>query len=78
LTGVPEGHPSLRFNDKESLTADPVHPGVAYAVWDRLQNIVCPPGVPRGGSGETDKRPFRGGSVGEAAAPRRRQPPPTR
>jgi hypothetical protein len=24
------------FNDKESVTADPVHTGVAYAVWDRL------------------------------------------
>jgi BNR repeat-like domain len=28
------------FNDKESVTADPTHPGVAYAVWDRL---VAPP-----------------------------------
>jgi hypothetical protein len=25
------------FNDKESVTADPVRPGVAYAVWDRLE-----------------------------------------
>jgi hypothetical protein len=25
------------FNDKESVTADPVHAGTAYAVWDRLQ-----------------------------------------
>ncbi len=24
------------FNDKESITADPIHPGVAYVVWDRL------------------------------------------
>ena len=24
------------FNDKESVTADPVHPGTAYIVWDRL------------------------------------------
>jgi hypothetical protein len=24
------------FNDKESITADPVHAGVAYVVWDRL------------------------------------------
>jgi len=24
------------FNDKESVTADPVHGGTAYAVWDRL------------------------------------------
>jgi len=28
------------FNDKESVTADPVRPGVAFAVWDRL---VAPP-----------------------------------
>ena len=28
------------FNDKNSVTADPVHPGVAYQVWDRL---VAPP-----------------------------------
>ncbi len=25
------------FNDKESITADPIHPGTAYVVWDRLQ-----------------------------------------
>jgi hypothetical protein len=25
------------FNDKESITADPVHGGTAYVVWDRLQ-----------------------------------------
>jgi hypothetical protein len=25
------------FNDKESVTADPTHPGTAYVVWDRLQ-----------------------------------------
>jgi hypothetical protein len=31
------------FNDKESVTADPVHPGVAYAIWDRL---VAPPANP--------------------------------
>jgi hypothetical protein len=24
------------FNDKESVTADPTHPGTAYVVWDRL------------------------------------------
>lgn len=33
------------FNDKESVTADPVHAGVAYAVWDRL---VAPPASPIG------------------------------
>ena len=25
------------FNDKESITADPIHGGTAYVVWDRLQ-----------------------------------------
>jgi hypothetical protein len=25
------------FNDKEAVTADPLHPGTAYVVWDRLQ-----------------------------------------
>lgn len=32
------------FNDKESITADPVIPGTAYAVWDRL---VSPNDNPR-------------------------------
>ncbi|HEX9074794.1 MAG TPA: sialidase family protein, partial [Anaerolineae bacterium] len=32
------------FNDKESVTADPIHSGVAYAVWDRLES---PTGNPR-------------------------------
>ena len=27
----------LHFNDKESVTADPYHAGVAYVVWDRSQ-----------------------------------------
>lgn len=31
------------FNDKESVTADPLHAGVAYVVWDRL---VSPSGSP--------------------------------
>lgn len=34
------------FNDKESVTADPATPGVAYAVWDRL---VAPPANPSTG-----------------------------
>ena len=34
------------FNDKESVTADPTRPGVAYAVWDRL---VGPPANPSTG-----------------------------
>lgn len=36
---------SFLFNDKQSVTADPVHGGVAYAVWDRL---VAPPASPIG------------------------------
>jgi hypothetical protein len=36
---------SYLFNDKESVTADPIHAGVAYAVWDRL---VAPPAAPPG------------------------------
>ena len=26
------------FNDKESITADPIHAGTAYVVWDRLKS----------------------------------------
>src|SRR5207302_4458045 len=33
--------PSTPFNDKESITADPTVPGVAYAVWDRLLTVDC-------------------------------------
>jgi BNR repeat-like domain len=47
LVGTPSGPgyqchnaKSYLFNDKESVTADPVRPGIAYAVWDRL---VAPP-----------------------------------
>lgn len=40
---------SYVFNDKNSVTADPVHPGVAYQVWDRL---VAPPASPTGSGHE--------------------------
>jgi hypothetical protein len=59
--------PSFPFNDKESDTADPVRAGTAYAVWDRLQNIVCPPGVPPA-SGNSDDRVWRQGGAAPAAA----------
>ena len=36
---------NVPFNDKESVTADPTRPGVAYAVWDRL---TVPRSSPRG------------------------------
>ena len=35
---IADTQPSSQFfNDKESVTADPVHAGVAYVVWDRLE-----------------------------------------
>ena len=33
--------PTLPFNDKESVTADPLHAGYAYVVWDRIFNVPC-------------------------------------
>lgn len=68
ITAENANDPSFPFNDKESDTADPVHAGVAYAVWDRLQNIECPPGT-QPGSSTTDERPFRFGSAVGSAAP---------
>ncbi|MDJ0343945.1 sialidase family protein [Streptomyces sp. H10-C2] len=32
-------------DDKNSVTADPVHPGVAYQVWDRIQQVASGPGA---------------------------------
>ena len=40
-----DADPQFPFNDKESVTADPVHPGFAYVVWDRLVLIACGPDV---------------------------------
>ena len=42
--------PSLPFNDKESVTADPSLPGTAYAVWDRSFFAPCAAG-PRAQAG---------------------------
>ncbi|WP_422933337.1 hypothetical protein [Sinomonas sp. P47F7] len=44
LNILKEDASSQFFNDKESVTADLVHAGTAYAVWDRL---VAPNGNPR-------------------------------
>src|SRR5207247_1009564 len=41
----PASDPTLPGDDKQSVTADPTPPGVAYVVWDRLQNVPCPAGV---------------------------------
>lgn len=61
ISGTPAGpgfqcnnDKSFLFNDKESVTADPTHPGVAYAVWDRL---VAPPAS---GTGFDHERAFFG------------------
>ncbi|MEV0398452.1 hypothetical protein [Actinoallomurus sp. NPDC050550] len=32
-------------DDKNSVTADPVHPGVAYQVWDRIDQVTSGPGA---------------------------------
>jgi hypothetical protein len=49
------------FNDKESITADPVTPGFAYATWDRLD---------QGGNGPAwFARTTTGGQSWEAARP---------
>jgi hypothetical protein len=39
------------LNDKNSITADPLVPGFAYAVWDRLTDFTLPP-VAKGGGPE--------------------------
>lgn len=42
-----DADPAFPFNDKESVTADPLHPGYAYVVWDRLESIACGPRAKR-------------------------------
>lgn len=61
ISGTPTGpgyacnnDKSYLFNDKNSVTADPVHPGVAYQVWDRL---VAPPAT---GAGFQHERAYFG------------------
>ena len=49
------------FNDKESITADPVTPGFAYATWDRLE--------PGGHGPSYFARTTNGGQSWEAARP---------
>ena len=38
-----DGDPTQPFNDKESVTADPIDARVAYVVWDRLALRSCGP-----------------------------------
>jgi hypothetical protein len=43
-TIIADNAPNFQFfNDKESVTADPVNAGVAYVVWDRLQGPSANP-----------------------------------
>jgi len=56
LSGTPKGpgyvcrnDGSYVFNDKQSVTADPANPGVAYTVWDRL---LAPPASAKGAEHE--------------------------
>jgi BNR repeat-like domain len=57
-TIIAEGAASGNFNDKESITADPTHPGVAYAVWDRSRK----PGNTQG-AGLENSFAFRGDAM---------------
>jgi hypothetical protein len=48
LIDDPASDPTLPVDDKNSVTADPTLPGVAYAVWDRISITPCgPAGVTR-------------------------------
>ena len=49
------------FNDKESITADPLAPGIAYATWDRLE--------PSGHGPSWFSRTTNGGETWEPARP---------
>jgi hypothetical protein len=62
-------------NDKESVTADPVHPGWAYAVWDQIQDVF-PPHCPavaraalRASHGAPGGRTVRAAAAAAAPAP---------
>lgn len=63
-----DADPTFPFNDKESVTADPVKPGWAYAVWDRLVLVNC--GTARAGArrpiSDDHPFPFRRGAVAAA------------
>ena len=41
LIDDPASDPTLPVDDKNSVTADPATPGVAYAVWDRGVDVAC-------------------------------------
>jgi hypothetical protein len=56
LIDDPASDPTLPADDKNSVTADPVHPGVAYGVWDRI--VIVPCGSTRAGARpQLDDRP---------------------
>jgi hypothetical protein len=55
-----DSDPAFPFNDKESVTADPVRAGYAYVVWDRLVSVECGPGASATGQPVKSERPSRG------------------
>ena len=56
------------LNDKNSLTADPTNPSLAYAVWDRLQDFTVPP-PGDGGEGSAEAAVVaEGGRTGDGVA----------
>jgi hypothetical protein len=65
-----DADPQFPFNDKESVTADPVLNNTAYVVWDRLSLVSC---GPRGSSGREpeaeDRTWHNGGTFSASSAP---------
>jgi hypothetical protein len=57
-----DADPTFPFNDKESVTADPVVAGSAYAVWDRLVLVSCGPAGRSQNEPKADDRKWRGAS----------------
>jgi hypothetical protein len=53
----PASDPALPLDDKNSVTADPLVAGTAYAVWDRLVDVPCGAATPR--ALEVDDHPSR-------------------
>ncbi|HXM56222.1 MAG TPA: sialidase family protein [Candidatus Dormibacteraeota bacterium] len=60
LIDDPASDPTLPVDDKNSVTADPRVPGLAYAVWDRLVNVACGSAGKPNHEPEVDDHPARG------------------
>jgi hypothetical protein len=55
-----DADPTFPFNDKESVTADPLLPNTAYVVWDRLVLVSCGPADAKGNTPRADDRKWKG------------------